>query len=574
MTHAAHGAYAARLTEDARASEANFIGRAAALDGLGPRPTMRAITSLVAMAIADEAGTPGLPAEQAAARRRAADAYAHHLAGQQDGNGLFSSSGNLASPPDTSFTINDLCHCLELLQMYRPSGFDTTESILRRIARKAAPSLVSGGVHTPNHRWELASALAALAKHALDGPEDSPMAQALIRRAGQWLSEGVDIDADGQYSERSGIYAAEVTNPSLMALARDLGRPELLDFVRRNLHALAGLVEADGEIENVHSRRQDQKIPYDVENLLTPYRALAILDGNAEFSRLAAEIEGRDLQEPERHLAELLRTPEIGAELNNPEPRPADAVRYYPESRLLRITRGELSATLFAGSDFAATNRIGSGLANSATLLRARIPGLVLRSLRISPAFFSMGSLRPQDIRPTGSGAVLTEHRTSGYYGHLGSGVPPTTAVPDAEGRFFAIMAFDQRERVPVTLTSTVAVDVSNSRITIDAAFEGPVVPYTLELVCDGVPEVSGAEAVPEGWWLRGGKASIASADAGLQITVDPVQDTASPPVFDDGEMFTYMGGNDSIPGTRLLISGSTGTPQRLVLDFKPSRTP
>lgn len=570
MIHLANDAYAARLTEDARGSEVIFISRAASLEGLGPRPTMRAITSLVAMAIADETDTPRLPTQQAAARRCAADAYAHHLADQQDGNGLFSSSGNLASPPDTSFTINDLCLCLELLQMYRPAGFDTTESILRLIARNAAPALVSGGVHTPNHRWELASALAALAKHALDGPGDSPMAQALTGRAGQWLSEGIDMDADGQYSERSGIYAAEVTNPSLMALARDLDRPELLDFVRRNLHALAGLVEADGEIENVHSRRQDQKIPYDVENLLTPYRVLAILDGNTEFSRLAGEILSRNLKEPERHLAELLRRPEIGGELPHPKPRPADAVRYYPESRLLRITRGALSASLFAGSDFGATNRISSGLANSATLLRARIPGLVLRSLRISPAFFSMGSLRPQDIRPTGSGAVLTEHRTSGYYNNLRNGAPPTTAVPDAEGRFFAIMAFDQRERFPLTLTSTVAVDVSDSRITIDAGFEGPVVPYTLELVFDGVPEVSGAESVAGGWWLRGGKASIASTDAELQILVDPVLDTATPPDFDDGEMFTYMGGSDSIPGTRLLISGSTETPQRLVLDFNP----
>jgi hypothetical protein len=570
MIHVKDELYAVRLTRDARRSETTFVsGASSALGGLGPRPTMRAITSLVAMAIADEAGSSG-PTEQTAARRRAADAYAHHLAGQQDANGLFSSSGNLASPPDTSFTINDLCLCLELLQKYRPAGFESTESTLRRIASSSAPALVSGGVHTPNHRWELASALAALAKHALTDPVHTALAHSLVDRSAQWISEGIDIDVDGQYSERSGIYAAEVTNPSLIALARDLDRPDLLKLVRRNLRALAGLVEADGEIENVHSRRQDQKIPYDVENLLTPYRMFAVLDGDGEFSRLAGEILDRDLKEPERHLAELLRSPGIGNELPPPELRPINTTRYYPASRLLRINRDGLSASVFAGSDFAATNRIGSGLANSATLLRARVPGLILRSLRLSPAFFSMGSLRPQTMSHTESGALLTEVRTSGYYDCLGTEAPATSAVPDAEGRFFAVMAFDRRERFPVSLTSTISVDISETTITVDASFEGPVVPFTVELVFDGTPAVTGAQSIPGGWWLSGEKAAVAAGGAELEIEVNPVHKTETPPVFDDGEMFSYLGGSDTVPGTRLFIGGSTGTSQRVVLAFRP----
>ncbi|MCJ1687655.1 hypothetical protein [Rathayibacter sp. VKM Ac-2927] len=557
--------YAARLLADARVRRDEFIARARQpLTGLGPRPTMRAITSLVALAIAED--------DEGPQAREAAETYLRHLAAQQLDSGLFSSSGNLASPPDTAFTINDLCGCVELLDRCRPAGFEALRAGLADIAVAASPAMLGGGVHTPNHRWELASALAALAVHVHGGRSaggaSGALAAALLDRADAWLAEGVDIDADGQYSERSAVYATEVTNPSLLTLAHDLDRPSLLEPVRRNLRAIAGLVEDDGEIECVHSRRQDQTIPYDVENLLSPYRLLALEDGDGDAARIVAQILGRTLREPERHLAELLRRPEIGGLLPEPAATPASVTRGYPVSRLFRRREGALSVSVSAGSDFASTGRIGSGLANSATLLRARAHGLVLRSLRVSPAFFSLGCARPQTLEPTERGAVLVERRVSGYYDTLGADAPAVTAVPDSEGRFFSVMDFARRERFDVELRTEVAVEVDETGIDVTVSFTGLETRYALELVVDGDALVSGAAALDDGWWLDGASATVATDAAVLSIDTEPGDGV--PPVFDDGEMFTYVGGADRIAGTRILLGGSTTEPRRLRLAIAP----
>ena len=74
--------------------------------------------------------------------------------------------------------------------------------------RRSARSLAEGGVHTPNHRWEICKALAHL--HHL-WPS-----RLLMARINDWLGEGIDQDAEGEYSERSPNYASEVTNRSLV----------------------------------------------------------------------------------------------------------------------------------------------------------------------------------------------------------------------------------------------------------------------------------------------------------------------------------------------------------------------
>lgn len=573
-------AYLADLLRGAAAEAARYADDTSGVAGESDhRRLMRAVLVLVADAGAPALGiAAGWPPEVMSGRTgdrdaiEAVDLRLTRLERLQGEDGLFSSEGNLHSPPDTSFTINDLCLCVHLLRTMRAHsgphpGWEVVRARLEAIGALAAGALVRGGVHTPNHRWELASALAALYTLLHD--------PALRARAERWLAEGIDIDSDGLYSERSAIYAAEVTNPSLLSLARDLERPELVDVVRRNLHAIAPLVEDDGEVENVHSRRQDQRLRYDAELFLVPLRTLALADSDGGLARLAREILARGLRHPGHHLAQTLRQPGLARALPPEEVRSHTWDRHYPESRLLRIRRGEVSASIFAGSDVPRTGRIASGLANSATFLRARAGGVVLRSVRVVPEFFSMGYVRPDRLEPAADGALLQETRVSGYYGPHPDG--PAPGEPQDEGRYFAVMDFGSRELEELSLTSAIRVTVDGSGVVVHLGFTGVVTRYAIELVLDGEWSADGLERLGDAWWLRGSEDDgdearatlVPAASAGTgTVRVSATGVDAATPRTGDGEMFEYVRGNDAIPGTRILLGGSTARAARLRVDL------
>jgi hypothetical protein len=237
------------------------------------------------------------------------------------------------------------------------------------------------------------------------------------------------------------------------------------------------------------------------------------------------------------------------------------------------VRRGPVSASLFAGSDFSRTGRIASGLANSATLVRARRGGVVLRSVRIAPTFFSMGCVRPQSLERVEDGAVLRETRSSGYYEPLVVGSPRDLSEPVSEGRYFASMDFENRSIDAMSLTTIVTATVDENGVSLDVAFEGVATRYAVELVFDGELAVSGAEALGgsdegAGWWLRGSGAEVAGSVSVSGATIEVAGFDDVRPDFDEGEMFGYVGGNDDIPGTRLLLSGSTLTPSTLRVTF------
>lgn len=62
--------------------------------------------------------------------------------------------------------------------------------------------MVTGGVHTPNHRWVICSALSQI--NALF-PDIK-----YVNRIDEWLSEGIYINEDGHFPERSSNYSAVV----------------------------------------------------------------------------------------------------------------------------------------------------------------------------------------------------------------------------------------------------------------------------------------------------------------------------------------------------------------------------
>ncbi|RRS00563.1 hypothetical protein [Glycomyces terrestris] len=499
------------------------------------RAVMSAAKALVACAVNPASEHHGSHAAAAAAAR-----LVDFLAGMQADNGLFDGE-NFASPPDTAFTVNDLCDAYALLD-----GVDALQPLaeaLARIAAAAAEPLRLGGVHTPNHRWELSSVLARLHRHWPD--------PRLVARVDEWLAEGVDIDADGWYSERSANYALYVSNPSLTAIGTILDRPELLDLVERSLEAVAAAALPDGTVETVHSRRQDQQGTIALAPFLMQFRRFAILRGRGDFAAVAEGI--GSIPHPADALAEVLLEPALAGPLPAAEPRrPATTV--FAGSGLAVARDGGFAVTVYGGSDYASQGRIRSGLATNPTFLRLFAGGAVLDSVRLSRDFFGLGPFRAESFAAEGNAFTLRERASAAYYGPLPAGRRRADAVYELadEGRFSAAMDFAHRPAEEVALATEVQVVVGEreARLTVQAA---PArVRQVLELAFRDGGQLEGVRPVEGGFALDGPEAVYRRGED--RITVEA--DAAGPFTrgYHPGEDYTHLSGTDAAQGVRLYI--------------------
>ncbi|KAM0345996.1 hypothetical protein ACHAPU_006050 [Fusarium lateritium] len=238
--------------------------------------------------------------------------------------------GNRHSPPDTGFLIEDFGIMVRILEKDDHDASQGFADTIRGILTKAAPGLAKGGIHTPNHRWKICSALARIS--SIVGDNDG----SLVKRIDEWLAEGIDMDVDGIYSERSPNYYSAVSNPSLLTIAHELNRTELIGYVRKNLELSIEHGEPNGEIETIQSRRQDQSQPPgdNMGNFYPQFRELALRDNNGQFAAMARLIEKRLGPQLGDFLANLIERPELAAQLPKPEEPFVDFEKHYASAGL------------------------------------------------------------------------------------------------------------------------------------------------------------------------------------------------------------------------------------------------
>ncbi|MFD4877102.1 hypothetical protein ACFWOB_27600 [Streptomyces sp. NPDC058420] len=493
------------------------------------------------------------------------------LRAAQTGTGLFAGGDNVQSPPDSAFTVNDVCDAYVLAAAAGPELREVAAA-LAEIACAASESLLTGGVHTPNHRWELSAALARLHRSF---PDDR-----LLDRVEQWLAEGVDIDAEGFYSERSAVYASHVSNPSLLLLADVLGRTDLRDAVERNLTATLDLIRPDGTVETLHSRRQDQKHPFPLAPYLAHYRLLAIRTGRGDLSR-AAHLAAADGIDDPNLLAETLLTPDLCRELPTPEPELLPRDRYFTTARLASHASVTAHSVLYGGSDVPEHRRIRSGLACNPTFLRLFAGDAVLDAVRLSRGFFDLGPFRAADTRRLADNRYrLTETQSAAYYQPL----PPDLRRDDAayrledEGRFSAALSFADRPRDEVSQTTRVDVELRDDGADLRIDISGPQVPWSLELTFRPGGVVDGAAPIGDTrWCLTTAPMTYRAGDDEIRVeaTVEAGEPLAGPDQgdvlrYDPGQDHTVVGGTDATAGNRVYLGGHG--PQTLTVALRTRR--
>lgn len=305
-----------------------------------------------------------------------------------------------------AFAVHVLAYTFRLLEREAkiPEELRVKELVFDFL-RRSAEAMLSGGFHTPNHRWVLSSAL-ALCANILDDARCAGLAR-------DYLSEGIDINAEGDYTERSaGVYDA-VCNRSLIILAQEFGMPELFESAARNINKTLCCIEADYTVVTLASTRQDRGL--DVVPLRQFLPALQLYRHNADTSALllaSGLLEHMDatwlrqgspaqvLQSIEHQnlLTRLLLEPALAAELPAAGPLP-DCNVFYPLAGLVRYRRGDFSLTL---------------LRDHPTLLKVQ-KGCLKAQLRLAGSFFGRGRMQAQSIEPIDGGYRCFYQAERGY---------------------------------------------------------------------------------------------------------------------------------------------------------------
>jgi hypothetical protein len=385
------------------------------------------------------------------------------LRAQHDDGTIDLPTTNFHSPPDTAFALEPVTAAMTILQRHPWPRLAPLQASLDTFMRRAGEALVTGGVHTPNHRWVAAAALARL--HAL---RPDPR---YVARIDAWLAETIDIDPDGQYTERSTTVYSPIVDRALLTIATLLDRPALLDPVRRNLEMTLYYVHPDGEVATEASRRQDRYQRGSMARYYVSYRALALRDRDGRFAAIARRVEETALPQLAGDLPAFLEWPDLQRPLPPDAALPTEYVKVFAWSKLARIRRGAVSATV---------------LADNTTVLSLRHGQAALEAVRLATAFFGKGQF-------AGEALEVVDDRTFRLRQHLeGPYFQPLTAAQVANGDHVRMtpngtLASDSRalraQSEVQVLDSRVEVTERDGVVTLDVDIRGTNdVPVALEL--------------------------------------------------------------------------------------------
>lgn len=404
---------------------------------------------------------------------------------------------NFNSPPDTGFVIEHICLAYTLLQRQPAAPTAAVCSGLKDFMFQAGKGLSKGGIHTPNHRWVISMALSRL--HTLF-PSD-----AYLARIDQWLQEGIDIDPDGQFNEKSSSIYSPLTDRCLITIARLLHRPELLELVRRNLDMTMYYIHPDGEIVTEASRRQDQYQRGSLAPYYYSYRYMAILDQNGQYAAMTRLIEKTGGEKLADEWIFFQEDPSLKEELTQELPLPDSYSRLFSHSQLARIRRAQVSATI---------------LAQNPTLFAFHKNSAALEAVRLASAFFGKGQFSGKTLETEGDAFIMTQEVEGPYFQPFS---PDQMALPIDWNKTNR----DLRSKSEIQhLRSQVRIKENNGRFELTFSLTGTDdVPVAIELAFRKGGKLSGVQPVAEvmdAYLLSAGMGSYRYQ--GQEITFGPGQ--------------------------------------------------
>ncbi len=384
---------------------------------------------------------------------------------QHDDGTIDLHSTNFHSTPDTAFLVNYLSPVYVIIKRLNRPGLAELIRKVEQFFQNAGNCLLVGGIHTANHRWVVCSALARVNSFFPN--------QKYVDRIDEWLSEGIDLDPDGQYTEQSvSIYSPTCDN-MFLTMGRLLKRPELFAVVRKNLTMTLYYIQPGGEVLTDASGRQDSaRIGY-VDKYYYTYRYFAILDKNPLYAAVCELIEKKMPEKITRYISGLLEDPVFEKELPSPSNIPDNYFKRFFHSGVFRIRRGNIDISV---------------IEQNPTFLSFMKGNAVMQSMRLGAAFFgSRGQFIAEKCEVLGEKIILSKSHTHGYF------QPYPKEKRTGDGDFEKMPRYDRKMSEAQTINFQVVISESNGKVSIDIEIEGTdYVPVSLEMSFRDGGELSG----------------------------------------------------------------------------------
>ena len=365
-------------------------------------------------------------------------------------------STNFHSTPDLGFTVYPVALAYSVMQKNNHLYYGEFPSLIKQYLLNAGEALSVGGVHTPNHRWVVSGALAWLYSFF---PNEK-----YKKRIEQWLAEGIDIDPDGQYHERSTAIYTPVTNRSLIDIAKKMDYDYIYEAIRKNLDMTFFFVRSNGEIATESSNRQDKYLQSNISKYYLPYNYLAILGNDSRYAGMVNYIGNTvpvaDLLYMLPHFLEdsvLLQELPIGT------PLPNSYHKYFKYSDIVRIRETDIDMSI---------------ITNNSTFFTCFKGEAALEAVRLSSAFFGKGQFKSQQMEKDGDTYILSSTIYGPYYQPL-----PKEKLPEA-GEAWSQIPRSEREQSEIQrLHTRIYVTEASGKARIKVIVDGPEnLPVALEL--------------------------------------------------------------------------------------------
>ena len=300
---------------------------------------------------------------------------------------------NFHSTPDLAFTVEKIALSHKILSNREEEQLSALLAKTEQFLKAGGEALLVGGIHTPNHRWVVCMSLSRLFELFADDRYAS--------RIDKWLAEGIDMDADGQYHEKSTAVYSPLSNRCLITVARIMDRPELLDHVRQNLNMTPFLIHPNGEIVTEISNRQDQYRARKPRDYYYPYRFMAVYDQSSVYAGMVQFLEKNI---PAASLAPTLlyfMEDPLAIQTSGTDSIPTSYQRFFPDNDLYRIRSGAIDLSILAGNS---------------TVITCHKRNAVLQAIRMASAFFGKAQFIADTMYLSGDSIILRQELEGPYY--------------------------------------------------------------------------------------------------------------------------------------------------------------